>query len=78
MHHPVRETAGKIILEELPALAHHKPVADPADTGGDAGNQITVSQMQIGKDQGRANDSYCHKKPDKRRPAFDQAFHRSG
>ncbi len=70
MHHPVGESPRKIILEELPTLVHHQPMADPAHARGDAGNEIAVSQMQVEIDQGRADYSDRDQKRCEHRPTF--------
>jgi len=52
LHHPVGDAAGEIVLEERPALAHHVPMALPADQvrhiGGDrlVGHDVLAGQRQ--------------------------------
>jgi hypothetical protein len=47
LHHAVGDAAGEVVLEERPALAHHVPVALPADQAGDAGDHRVVAHQAV-------------------------------
>ena len=57
-HDARRDTAGKIVLEEGPALAHDMPMALPAHHVGDVDHDPGVRDQVLGRDGGRPREQH--------------------
>ncbi len=78
LHDAVGDAAGKIVLEERPALADHMPVALPADERGRAGDENHVPDRNIGQQHERPHHEDEGDHADEHRPLLAQRRHAVG
>ena len=58
LHDTIRDTAGKVVLKERPALTHDMPMALPADEARRARDQGVVTDRDVREDRERPNDEH--------------------